>query len=242
MLESGDGYDSYLKFLWCSESFRGVVDLRRIKWGAQSLWRSGKRAKKRARRRERREREREAATQEMEVIEQFQMCCEAEDAAERARVEAEAQERAAVEEAVVTIQRQFRRHLADLEQACPSSVPTMLNPCVRLLGGDEPSSNKPSAEPESRSRSRRSRSCSRSAAAAAAAARIWCWRRGGHPAYGRRHRRESGGADTGLGSRRRRHRYLLAGILTRWSTSLPTATRSQQGQPRATSSRRTSCP
>ena len=80
MLESGDGYDSYLKFLWCSDSFRSAVDLRRIKRSAQSLWRSGKRAKKRARRRERREREREAATQEMEVIEQFQMCCEAADA------------------------------------------------------------------------------------------------------------------------------------------------------------------
>ena len=148
MLESGDGYDSYLKFLWCSDSFRSVVDLRRIKWGAQSLWRSGKRAKKRARRRERREREREAATQEMEVIEQFQVCCEAADAGERARVEAEAQERATVEKAVVTIQRQFRRHLADLEQARLSSVPTMLNLCVRLLGGDEPSSNEPRAKPD----------------------------------------------------------------------------------------------
>ena len=127
---------SIFGFLWRSAEFLpSIVDPRRVKWDAQALWRGERQAKKRGRRRERKEREREAAAREMEAIEQHQKAYAATDAAERERLENEARHQAVVETAAATIQRCFRQHLANLECERARLVPTVLNLCVRLLGG-----------------------------------------------------------------------------------------------------------
>ena len=129
---------SIFGFLWRSAEFLpSIVDPRRVKWDAQALWRGDRQAKKRRRRRERKEREREAAAREMEAIEQHQNAYAATDAAERERLEHEARHQAVVETAAATIQRCFRQHLANLECERARLVPTVLNLCVRLLGGDD---------------------------------------------------------------------------------------------------------
>ena len=137
---------SIFGFLWRSAEFLpSIVDPRRVKCDAQALWRGDRQAKKRRRRRERKEREREAA-REMEAIEQHQKSYAATDAAERERLEKEARHHAVVQTAAATIQRCFRQHLANLECKRARLVPTVLNLCVRLLGGDDEPEPEPKPE------------------------------------------------------------------------------------------------
>ena len=139
---------SIFGYFWRSADFiPTIVDPRRIKWDAQALWRGERRAKKRGRRRERKEREREAAAREMDAIERHRQSHAATDAAERERLQDEARQQAVVATAAATIQRCFRQHLAHLECERARLVPSVLNLCLRLLGGDDEPEPEPGPGP-----------------------------------------------------------------------------------------------